>query len=733
MKKIKYVSLLFILTLFVCCFTAFPVYAKADDASTATKYDVSQVASIDEGEEVSVVGGTKYVGTKALAYGDTVSFGYKNADSTVQLRMAFGIGSYGFYFYYNPGSDIDIRSCEMTTWTRKTSFTTLSRDLFNDYNEIQLTLTEKDETTVHLAMTYADGNERKIAEYDFAKVDSSDNLFRYGDMNFNGNTIKSLLPAPTFGNGFTYSGENVSGENQYGGCSLKVVSKAKASAAGVPDGFTSDTILVASGSSSSYDMSFDFSSLKYKRKHITGISFRLYIESTSSDTAAYPELRIPDGAGGWSLRYVVGTEKAGQWITVELPTATIDAICKDGILGKFVFCLRNNGSAKMFIDKIEVTTLPPDTIAPVISAAITSFQTTEGTYPDLDYITISDDSGVFDATYTWSEGALDFNGRLHVGTHTCTITAIDGWDNTTSVIITYVVTAETPVEKYSITFRADGAEDIVIEYSAETIDYIVEPKVPAKQFYRAKWAEYALEYSTTQVVTAEYTPITYTINYYVDGEKSETKTRTIDDVDFTDPAVPQKDGYTAKWAEYTFGDAEEINVNAVYTAIDYTVTFVADGEIVATLTYNYDNKTIEEPAVPQKRYYIGAWESYELKGDVSIAAVYTAEIYTITYMADGEKVGEVKYSIEDYNFDEPAVPQKEGYTGQWEEHTLNFEDLTVNAVYKKAEIPVNPESPSDEGGKKKKGCSSSVGYSIPALCVIVSVIAAVVINRKKEL
>ena len=112
-------------------------------------------------------------------------------------------------------------------------------------------------------------------------------------MNFDGNKVKSLLPAPVFGNGFLYSGENVTGENQYGGCSLAAVSREKAGAAGVPEGFESDCVLIASSDKASFDMSFDFTALSYKRKHITEISVRLYIEKNAADTDGYPEIRIP--------------------------------------------------------------------------------------------------------------------------------------------------------------------------------------------------------------------------------------------------------------------------------------------------------------------------------------------------------------------------------------------------------------------------------------------------------
>mgnify|MGYP002770237195 CR=1 FL=1 len=610
MKKIKrLLTTSFIFTLFVCCFASAYFTGRAETTSeTANKYDITAVTTLNDGEEFAVAAGTKYTGNKAITYGETVAFGYKNADSTKQLRMAFGIGYYGFYFYYNPSDLITVMSCDMSSWTRKNNIVKISRDLFNDYNKIEMTLTEKDENSVRLEMTYDDGGERKSVGCDFAKAEASDGLFRFGDMNFDGNSVKSLLPAPVFGNGFSYSGENVAGENKYDGCSLSVVSREKAEAAGVPAGFESDTMLIASSAKSSFDMSFDFTSLNYKRKHVTGVSVRLYIEKNSADNASYPEVRIPGKNTDWILRHAVGTENTGKWITVDFPTEVIDDICTDGIIGKFVFCVRSNGVAKMFIDEIKVEMLPRDTVAPVIDASITSFKTTAGTYPTLDYIVITDDSGACDVAYEWSEGALDFNGRLQAGNHTCTITATDGWDNATSVVIHYSVEAETPTEKYRITFRREGFDDYTVEYSADTTIYVVEPSISEKRYYQASWGEYEFEYTSGQVVNAVYTPI----------------------------------------------------------------------------------------------------------------------IYTVTYMADGVKVGEVKYSIENYDFDEPAVPKKKGYKGEWEAHTFSFENITVNAVYTES-----AETDDSTTETQKKGCSSFL-QNAPLALFALAAVGAFVLKRKKE-
>ncbi len=90
-------------------------------------------------------------------------------------------------------------------------------------------------------------------------------------------------------------------------------------------------------------------------------------------------------------------------------------------------------------------------------------------------------------------------------------------------------------------------------------------------------------------------------------------------------------------------------------------------------------------------------------GIISALADKLAEIrtvYTAVFLADGEKVGEVPYTIETQSITTPDVPHKEGYTGKWEDFTLLKDGITVNAVYTAVtpdviDDPDNPDNPDD--------------------------------------
>ena len=244
-------------------------------------------------------------------------------------------------------------------------------------------------------------------------------------------------------------------------------------------------------------------------------------------------------------------------------------------------------------------------------------------------------------------------------------------DKTAEAVYTAIV--------YNVVFKVDG---VVVATKSYTVDNatVEAPAVPTKAHYTGAWESYTLTTGDVEV-DAVYTAVEYTVTFKADGAVVGTKTYTVDNKAVEAPAVPAKDHYTGAWAAYELNGGN-VEVNAVYTAVEYTVTFKADGAVVDTKTYTVANTTVEAPAVPTKAHYTGAWESYTLtSGNVEVEAVYTAVEYTVTFKADGETVGTKTYTVENATVEAPAVPEKEGYNGSWSAYKLNGGDVEVNAVY----------------------------------------------------
>ena len=221
-------------------------------------------------------------------------------------------------------------------------------------------------------------------------------------------------------------------------------------------------------------------------------------------------------------------------------------------------------------------------------------------------------------------------------------------------------------------------------------------------------------YTVVRGVDAEivvtHTAHEYSITFVAGETFSETKKYTIENYEsFTEPTVPEKQGYTGAWKTYTLEWTDDQVVEAEYTEIGaattYTVTFKADGVVVGTQTYTAENKNITEPDVPVKAHYTGAWEAYTLTtGDITVNAVYTAITYTVTFKADGVVVTTLTYTVENNTITEPSVPEKEGYEGKWAAYTLNGGDKVVEAVY--TEKGATPSTPASSGKKK---CGATIG------------------------
>ncbi|MBQ4648780.1 MAG: InlB B-repeat-containing protein, partial [Clostridia bacterium] len=211
------------------------------------------------------------------------------------------------------------------------------------------------------------------------------------------------------------------------------------------------------------------------------------------------------------------------------------------------------------------------------------------------------------------------------------------------------------------------------------------------------WTATVNDDGTLTLMREFYVPlITYTVTFMADGEVVAEKTvnhgETLTDI----PDVPVKDGYTQLepvWDITDFSNiTSDLTVNAVYTLNTYTVTFMADGEVVAEKTVNHGETLTDIPDVPDKTGYdqqTPIWDTSDLSNianDLTINAVYTRNVYTVRFMVDGVEIGTIRMeygqSLASDAF--PSVPEKEGYDAIWDRTAIDSiaTDMTVTATYK---------------------------------------------------
>ena len=114
------------------------------------------------------------------------------------------------------------------------------------------------------------------------------------------------------------------------------------------------------------------------------------------------------------------------------------------------------------------------------------------------------------------------------------------------------------------------------------------------------------------------------------------------------PDVPEKEGHTGEWNITDFSEIkQDLTVNAVYTAKTMTVTFVADGQTVATRQVSYGSPLTDIPTIPEKEGHTGVWnitDFSEIRQDLTVQAVYRIIILEVTYLdGSAETVIDVEY------------------------------------------------------------------------------------------
>ena len=202
---------------------------------------------------------------------------------------------------------------------------------------------------------------------------------------------------------------------------------------------------------------------------------------------------------------------------------------------------------------------------------------------------------------------------------------------------------------------------------------------------------------------AKWTPITYKIIYNnQNGETQEIEleydeTHIVLDI-FNGKLYHDFTGWNGLYAagqkikNLTDIDGKEITFDANYNPKTYYVTFMADGNAVGEkVEYKYGEAVLKGvPDVPERAHYDGAWDSYQLTyGDFTVEAVYTPKEYTVIFLdEENASVGEYKYTVESIDISVPDVPHKEGYNGAWESYVLDGGDKEIRPVYTATEYKV---------------------------------------------
>ncbi|MBO5835134.1 MAG: InlB B-repeat-containing protein [Bacteroidales bacterium] len=253
-----------------------------------------------------------------------------------------------------------------------------------------------------------------------------------------------------------------------------------------------------------------------------------------------------------------------------------------------------------------------------------------------------------------------------------------------------------PGEKamFAVSYIVDGKLVAVdsVEYRSTNIATLKAPEKEGHTF--VKWLGVpATMPARNVVVSAEYEPNKYQITYLLDGEVYAQ-----DSVLYASaiaaPKNPAKEGHT--FVAWVAADnqqlpntmpAHDLVMSAVFTTNVYQVTYMLDGEVFKTDSVVYAAPVIA-PEVPVKEYYtFGGWQNVPETmpaSDVTIEGSYIANKYMIIYLLDDEvfAIDSVAYKSEIVTLE---APEKEGYTfNGWENvpDSMPAQDVTIMGSYR---------------------------------------------------
>ncbi len=214
---------------------------------------------------------------------------------------------------------------------------------------------------------------------------------------------------------------------------------------------------------------------------------------------------------------------------------------------------------------------------------------------------------------------------------------IDSVNADTTIEIFFVI------KRYTVTFvDHDGAvlKTETVEHGAEA----TAPENPTREHYVfTGWDTTFSDVTTNVTIRATYKPAEYTVKFLGwDGSVLKTETVTYT-ADATAPEVPEREGYDfSHWSVDYTNVSSDMEVTAVYTPKEYTVTFVdSDDSVIDTQTVKYGEAAIV-PANPVKEgYTFVGWDNTgygRVTQDMTIKAMYvegTGVTYTVTARALG--------------------------------------------------------------------------------------------------
>ena len=234
---------------------------------------------------------------------------------------------------------------------------------------------------------------------------------------------------------------------------FKMMNETQAAAAGVPEGYSGWVLALDSKITDGISIGIDLTDIKVS--DIERIRIRVWCPTGTKQDSKEGGIRFT-GNGKTSWNMLASPNELCQWVDVTLEKSSYSSFDYDGdgYCDPFNFCLRR-ATGTAYIDHIIVDLKEADIVPPVITYnGETEISTTAGKVFEIDATAFDErDNKNIAPEYIYSEGAIDENGLLVEGEHTCTVRFTDDAGNSAELVLTLLVTPQdknAPVINWSI-------------------------------------------------------------------------------------------------------------------------------------------------------------------------------------------------------------------------------------------------------------------------------------------
>lgn len=241
--------------------------------------------------------------------------------------------------------------------------------------------------------------------------------------------------------------------------------------------------------------------------------------------------------------------------------------------------------------------------------------------------------------------------------------------------------------------------------------FINEPTPPKREGYYGSWSEYALD-GKTHTVFPVYTPIpivekeqfliVFRTKYSIIAAITygEGDNITAPSLPVPEPEATDVEKYIG-WEDYTLESESSIIVYAIEQKKPeieepeiepikmYVITFYTENDVpYAYMYYGHGQTSFSDPLpeVPKKAFHTGVWEDFKLNNsDIKVRPIYTKNKFKNRIIFRNEYLEFLKEVIYDETTvsikeEEPEVPFKPGYRGEWKYQLKYNENGSVQDI-----------------------------------------------------